>query len=112
MVQEEKKRPGDPENNASAGTTVFGGTIVLSAIFAQSLMIVNFPSRVCLSTLSKQIREESYNNTVLPNFNMVADLSSFYDRVGTYVNMVANLHWIVVEISAICFIWWPVHSFV
>lgn len=49
----EETRPGDPENNASAGTTVFGGTIVLSAIFAQSLMIVNFPSGVCLSTLSK-----------------------------------------------------------
>ena len=55
--------------------------------------------------------EESYNDTVLPNFNMIADLSCFYDRVGTYVDMVANLHRIVVEISTICFIRWPVHSF-
>jgi hypothetical protein len=44
-------RPGDPENNARAGTTVFGGTMVLSAIFAQSLMIVNFPLRVFLEYL-------------------------------------------------------------
>ena len=35
--------PGDPANRASAGTTVFGGMTVLSAILAQSLMIVNFP---------------------------------------------------------------------
>lgn len=35
--------PGDPENNANAGMTVFGGTMVLSAILAQSLIIVNFP---------------------------------------------------------------------
>jgi hypothetical protein len=35
--------PGEPENSDRAGTTVFGGRIVLSAIFAQSLMIVNLP---------------------------------------------------------------------
>lgn len=35
--------PGEPANNASAGTTVFGGIMVLSAIFAQSLIMVNLP---------------------------------------------------------------------
>jgi hypothetical protein len=35
--------PGDPVNRERAGTTVFGCKIVLSAILAQSLMIVNFP---------------------------------------------------------------------
>jgi hypothetical protein len=35
--------PGEPEKSASAGTTVFGEIMVLSAIFAQSLMIANFP---------------------------------------------------------------------
>lgn len=50
---------------------------------------------------------DTHNDTVLPNLNMVADLSSFYNGVGTYVDMVANFHWIVVEISTIRFIWWP-----
>lgn len=36
-------KPGEPENSDNAGITVFGGTMVLSAIFAQSLIIVNFP---------------------------------------------------------------------
>lgn len=36
-------QPGEPANSERAGITVFGGTMVLSAILAQSLMIVNFP---------------------------------------------------------------------
>jgi hypothetical protein len=32
-----------PAKYESAGTTVFGGTMVLSAIFAQSLIMVNLP---------------------------------------------------------------------
>ena len=35
--------PGEPEKCASAGTTEFGSSTVLSAIFAQSLMMQNFP---------------------------------------------------------------------
>ena len=35
--------PGEPANSASAGTTVFGGIMVLSSIFAQSLIVVNLP---------------------------------------------------------------------
>ena len=73
-------------------------------------MIVNFPCECSLSKMSGQIRGDSYDDTVLPNFNMVADLSGFYYRVGTYVDMVADLHWIVVEISTIRFIWGSVHT--
>jgi len=35
--------PGEPENSDSAGTTVLGGIMVLSAILAQSLTMVNLP---------------------------------------------------------------------
>lgn len=35
--------PGEPENRARAGMTVFAGMMVLSAILAQSLMMVNLP---------------------------------------------------------------------
>lgn len=35
--------PGEPAKRARAGTTVLGGITVLSAILAQSLIIVNFP---------------------------------------------------------------------
>ena len=40
---EEDDVPGEPENSDSAGTTVLGGIMVLSAILAQSLMMVNLP---------------------------------------------------------------------
>lgn len=35
--------PGEPAKRVNAGITVLGGMMVLSAIFVQSLMIVNFP---------------------------------------------------------------------
>jgi hypothetical protein len=41
-----ENKPGEPRNTAKAGTTVFGGSIVLSSIFAQSLIIQNFPCQI------------------------------------------------------------------
>jgi hypothetical protein len=35
--------PGEPEKRERAGTTVLGARTVLSAILAQSLMMVNLP---------------------------------------------------------------------
>lgn len=35
--------PGEPEKSERAGMAVFGGRVVLSAILAQSLMMVNLP---------------------------------------------------------------------
>lgn len=41
-----ENKPGEPRNTAKAGTTVFGGSTVLSSIFAQSLIIQNFPCQI------------------------------------------------------------------
>jgi len=41
-----ENKPGEPRNTARAGTTVFGGSTVLSSIFAQSLIIQNFPCQI------------------------------------------------------------------
>jgi hypothetical protein len=38
-----RRAPGEPAKRVNAGMTVLGGMMVLSAIFAQSLIIVNFP---------------------------------------------------------------------
>ena len=49
----DRNTPGEPAKSAIAGTTVFGGTTVLSAILAQSLMMVNLPllnCQVCLGS--------------------------------------------------------------
>ena len=45
-VHQIENKPGEPRKTAKAGTTVFGGSIVLSSIFAQSLIIQNFPCKV------------------------------------------------------------------
>jgi hypothetical protein len=41
-----ENKPGEPRNTARAGTTVFGGSTVLSSIFAQSLIMQNFPCKI------------------------------------------------------------------
>jgi hypothetical protein len=85
--------------------TVFGGTIVLSAIFAQSLIIANLPCRrenECTGGMTCSLTD---NDTVFPDFDMVSNGRSFYDRVGPNVNVIPYLHRVVVEISAIGFVW-------
>jgi len=49
---------------------------------------------------------ELANDTVFPDFDMIANGRSFHDRVGPNVNVVSYLHGVVVEISAIGFVWW------
>lgn len=98
-------RPGEPEKSARAGMTVFGGTMVLSAIFAQSLMIANLPCRKDECAVGGTIRSSTDNHAVFSDFDMVSNSRSFYDRVVPNVNMVSYLHRVVVEISAICFVW-------
>lgn len=47
------------------------------------------------------------NHTIFPNFNVVPNGGSFYNGIGSNVDMVAYFHWVVVEISAISLIWRP-----
>jgi hypothetical protein len=94
--------PGEPANSESAGITVFGGMTVLSAIFAQSLMIVNFPWRIeSLSKASQARQLHAYNDAVLPNLYMAPDLRRLDDRVCTDMHVVADLHRVVVEVSPV-----------
>ena len=43
----------------------------------------------------------SYNDTVLSNFDMVADLRCFDNTVRADMDMIANLHRVVVEVASI-----------
>lgn len=45
------------------------------------------------------------NNAVFSDLDMVANGRSFYDRIVPDVNVVSYFHRIVVEISAIGFVW-------
>jgi hypothetical protein len=81
---------------------------VLSATCAQSLMIVNFPCRQCSVNFEDNILmvRKTYNYTILPNDNMISNRRGFDDSIGTNMNIVPNFHWVVIEISAICLVWW------
>jgi hypothetical protein len=83
--------------------TVFGGTMVLSAIFAQSLMIANLP---CSENerAGTVTRISTDNNAIFSDFDVVANGCSFYDRIVPYMNMVSYLHRVVIEISTISFV--------
>ena len=47
----------------------------------------------------------SHNHAVLPNVNMTPNCSGFYDRISTDMNMIPNLHRIIIEVSSIGLIW-------
>lgn len=47
----------------------------------------------------------THNNTVLADLNVVSDGCSLYHASRTYVDMITNLHRVVVEVSAICLVW-------
>jgi hypothetical protein len=49
----------------------------------------------------------TYDDTVLAYFDVVPNLRRLDDRVRTNVNVVADFHGVVVEVSAICLIWRP-----
>lgn len=50
--------PGEPAKRVNAGMTVLGGMMVLSAIFVQSLMIVNFPCGSKSVRIREKVRSE------------------------------------------------------
>ena len=48
----------------------------------------------------------SYNDTVLSNFDMVADLRCFDNTVRADMDMITNLHRIVVKVASIGLVRW------
>ena len=57
-------------------------------------------------------RIATYDHAVLPDFNMVADLSCFHNGVSANVNMVTDFHWIIVKVPSICLVWRAWDAFV
>jgi hypothetical protein len=80
---------------------------VLSAILAQSFMMVNLPWKVScpVSCIQWQHADSTYDDTVFADLNIISDGGSLNDRVGTDVDIVSDLHRIVVEISAVRLVW-------
>ena len=52
--------------------------------------------------------EDTHNDTILPDLDMVPDLCGLDDSIRTDMYVVPNLHGVIVEISTICLIWRPV----
>lgn len=69
-------------------------------------MIVNLP---CTGYVPREDNgstvRKTHNNAIFPNDNMIPNRRGFNDGVGTNVNVVSNLHRIVIEISAIRLVW-------
>jgi len=58
-------------------------------------------------TLGRKHPVGTYNDTIFAYLNMVPDGGSLDDSVHSNVHIVAYLHRIVIEVSAICFVRWP-----
>lgn len=79
--------------------------MVLSAIFAQSLMIVNLPCEgVRLSSRVSRTDERPHDYAIFTNLDVIAYRCSLYDAASTYVDMIAYLHGVIVEVPAISLI--------
>lgn len=78
---------------------------MLSAILAQSLMIVNLPCRILEPQQRASIRANTHDYAVLPNLDVIPDLRSLDDRPRPDVHVVADLHGVVVEVSAVRLVW-------
>ena len=102
--------PGEPEKRARAGMTVLGGIMVLSAILAQSFMMVNLPCKIVIALGSTECKFTTHDDTVLADLDVISDCGCLDNRVGSDVDIVSDLHRIVVEISAVSFIWWSEYS--
>lgn len=89
---------------------MFGGMTVLSAIFAQSLMIVNFPCRIFVTSALMHKGAKAYNDAVLPDLNMIPDSGSLHNCPVPYVYVIPNFHWIVVEVAPICLVRRPMRT--
>lgn len=55
-------------------------------------------------------RSAAYDDAVLSDDNMVPNSRCFNDRVGADMNVVTDLHWIIIEISAVRFVWWSMRE--
>ena len=58
--------------------------------------------RTCTSS---EMAEDTYDDAILPNLDMVPDGRSLDDGVRAYVDVISYLHGIIVEVSAISLIW-------
>ena len=63
--------------------------------------MVNFPLKAVSSTAIQRLPSETYNDTVLANLDVVPNRSSLHNGICTDVDVVADFHGIVVEISSI-----------
>ena len=48
----------------------------------------------------------THNDTVLPDLDVVPDGGCLHDGIGADVDVVSDLHGIVVEVAAVCLVWW------
>ena len=46
------------------------------------------------------------DDAVLSDLDMVPDGGCLDDRIGADVDVVSDLHGIVVEVASVCFVWW------
>jgi hypothetical protein len=80
--------------------------MVLSAILAQSLMMQNFPCKE-QNASNKRRRTDgtAYNDTVLSYLDVIPDGGGFNDGTCPDVDVITNLHRVVIEVSTIGLVW-------
>lgn len=76
-----------------------GAMMLLSSILAQSLMMVNLPCAQCARARQRRTTR-THDDTVLSNFDEVANLRSLEDGPGANGHIIANLDGVVAERAA------------
>lgn len=55
----------------------------------------------CRRTSDKYMQDNTYNDAVLPNFDMVPNGRGLYNGIRTYMHMVSYLHGVIIEVPSI-----------
>lgn len=53
------------------------------------------------------MQDNTYNDAVLPNFDMVPNGRGLYNGIRTYMHMVSYLHGVIIEVPSIGLVRWP-----
>lgn len=99
--------PGEPAHMVMLGTMVCGARTVPSKIWAQSLISVNRPCRIHTESCQRSLGSfrhcdefEAHDDAAAANVDIRANPSGLNDGAGSDPDIVAQLHWVVREVSA------------
>jgi len=59
-----------------------------------------------VSSKAKGVENSAYDDTIFPNLDVIPDGGSLHNSVGTNVNMISDLHGIIIKVATVRLVRW------